>query len=76
MGKTAIKKQDCKIKNNNFDSYGWYFIKNIVKLGNHCALKLELATKALFTGLFSCYLFLNVPHDQDCIKTQAYDIKI
>ena len=48
----------------------------IVKLGNRCTLKLEKATKALFAGFFSCYLSLKVPHGQDCIKTQAYGIKI
>ena len=50
--------------------------KPIVKLGNHCALKLEKATKVLFTGFFSCYLSPNVSHGQGCIKTQAYGIKI
>ena len=28
------------------------FLENVVKLGNRCALKLEKATKALFTGFF------------------------
>ena len=40
----------------------------IVKLGNHCALKLEIATKVSFTGFFSCYLSLNVPHGQTVLK--------
>ena len=51
-------------------------IKGIAKLGNHCALKLEKATKVSFTGFFSSYLSPNVPHGQDRIKTQAYGIKI
>ena len=34
----------------------------IVKLGNRCALKLEKATKALFTGFFSCYLSPKLLH--------------
>ena len=40
----------------------------IVKLGNRCTLKLQKTTKASFTGFFSCYLSLKVPHGQDCIK--------
>ena len=48
----------------------------IVKLGNSCALKLEKATKASFMGFFSSYLSPIVHHGQDCIKTQAYGIKI
>ena len=44
----------------------------IVKLGNCCALKLEKATKVLFTGFFSYYLSPKLPHGQECIKAQAY----
>ena len=48
-------------------------IYSIAKLGSIVKLctKLEKATKASFTGFFSCYLFPKVPHGQDCIKTQA-----
>ena len=54
----------------------WFFEHGIVKQGNRFALKLEKATKALFTGFFRCYLSPKVPHGQDCIKTWAYGIKI
>ena len=50
--------------------------KCVVKLSNCCALKLEKATKVSLTGFFSCYFSREVPHDQECIKTQAYGIKI
>ena len=39
------------------------FQTSIVKLGNHCTLKLQKATKALFMRFFSCHLSLKVPHD-------------
>ena len=48
----------------------------MVKKGNRCTPKLEKATKALFMGFFSWHLSLKEPHGQDCIKTQAYGIKI
>ena len=54
----------------------WYLWTKYSQMGTHCILKVEKATKASFTGFFSCYLSPNVPHGQDCIKTQAYDIKI
>ena len=50
--------------------------KCVVKFGNRSALKLEKATKVSLTGFFSCYFSREVPHDQECIKTQAYGIKI
>ena len=53
-----------------------FTLSSIVNLGNHCALKLEKATKALFTGFFSRYLSPKVPYGQDYIKTQVYGIKI
>ena len=54
----------------------WYLWTKYSQMGNHCILKVEKATTASFTGFFSCYLSPNVPHGQDCIKTQAYGIKI
>ena len=54
----------------------WYLWIKYSQMGNHCTLKVEKATTASFTGFFSCYLSPNVPHGQDCIKTQAYGIKI
>ena len=54
----------------------WYLWTKYSQMGNHYILKVEKATTASFTGFFSCYLSPNVPHGQDCIKTQAYGIKI
>ena len=73
-----MKSKDfVKLAKDNFINFFYNsMIYSIVKLGNRCALKLEKATKASFTGFFSCYLFLKVPHGQVCIKTQAYGIKI
>ena len=45
-------------------------------MDNCWELKLEKATKALFTRFFSCYLSIKVPHGQDCIKTKAHGINI
>ena len=48
--------------------FDYYNFSCIVKLGNRCTLKLEKATKALFTGFFSCYLSQRCPMARTVLK--------